>query len=997
MAIESHWLNDIQKKNKYIESQAYKNIVWVYSCVNMIANSISGCPINMYRGTTKLDETLFTPLDPTISTTTELIKRIFIYLETAGGCFLLLNRKRNELTGVTLIGPQYIRPILTKDNTTLLGWARYDLKTRKRLNVYSIKELIPLLYFDPDNPYQGLSPLTAAKFAAEQYFSMMRWNAAYFKDGIRSDLIVKYKKRLKDDQRIDARRAIEQYTKGTQGGHGVLLLDGTDYDVEKGPGAVSIKDLDFIEGNQLTREDICSVFGVPPAMVGIFRYANYANTSEQRKIFWEHCAQPRMEYIKNIISSLYLDIWKPGTTMEWDLSGVSVLQVTQKEKSTISLIYRKAGKTWDEIAEILNAPELAGETVDEEEGGETDIAQDMPSEARSHGSKATEAEDDIYQTYGLAVRSLLAPIERSWSALVQSMIKQIGAIMLRKVEAGDPPQVMAGVWLDTWYQLAYPLVKRAMELGLLTVEQEIGAKGITPDVCRKFVGFSKISTPIGTLLDVDEREAFERGVQAYTKTTVDVSASVIDKMNQGAMKIYRDGGGIRHIQQQLRNLVTETYKGRHLTIARTVNGGAYNGARAVGMRKIGASKTRWITSGNKTVRKEHRRINGEEVLFGEKFSNGLRWPHDPYGSAREVINCVCTTAITAIKQPGRYRPKNVPASSVVPVIDSGALKAQNAVYDFKGFSKEFGEIRQINTAEARSLLYSNAEQKILSAAAKKIDGMGEWRQIADMTRKKAKARVKKYKIFKSFENAEVIENAQGHMIKKALREYIPMTKKGQRAMSEYLAGQWSDEIFEEAFKHTKLKFLVPANSSMTRAFSAAPWNSICLSKRDSNLLFSYFDAIGSDSLSAHIASLHKIQIIELQDALSVLSHEVGHFVQNNSPKASTWAWNFWKERVKGESIANIAQAGTYGAYERGVVDKFYHTYQGRVYGAAGYQEVVSMFVERAALSPQHLEPFLDAVIAAKKIGLGRPKAYHALLGDNDGWEKFMTDLMYKGD
>lgn len=670
-----------RKKNTYSQGMAYKSIVWVYACVNAIANSISGCPIDVMDGTTVTGEKLFVPVNNDIPTQAELIKRIFVYLETAGGCFLLLVRKKQVVVGVELIPPTVIRPILAKNGIDLLGWGRYDLKSKRRIEVHSIKELLPLLYFDPDQAYVGLSPLKAARLSLEQHYSMMKWNAAYFKDGIRSDIIVKYKKRLKDEQRKDARKAIREYTHGTEQGHGVLLLDGSDYDVEKGPGAISVKDLDFIDGQQLTREDICSVFGVPPAMVGIFRYANYANTLEQRKIFWEQSANPRMSYLKDLLQTLYLDVHFPGRTMAWDITGVSALQLPQKEKAVISSLYIKSGKTWDEIASILSAPELAGETrtvtTDSSgQGGEEGEVPEATGEAHFTGIKAGN-EEQIYSEYQQAVQTLLAPIERSWSSLVLSMIKQIGLMLDRKVQKGEPPQVMAGIWQDTWYQIAEPLVRRAMTLGEQTVAQEVKTKGVAVDTGKKFLSFRKESTPIGTLLTVHELEVFERQVSAYTSKTIDVSASIIEQMNRKAMEIYRAGGGIEKIRLALRELVKETYSGRHLTIARTINGGAYNGARQGAMHRAGTTKTRWITSGGAAVRKSHVYVNGTEVPFGEKFANGLRFPHDPYGTAKEIINCRCTTAITAIKKVDEYKPKPIPPENMDPIIMNGKKDSKN--------------------------------------------------------------------------------------------------------------------------------------------------------------------------------------------------------------------------------------------------------------------------------------------------------------------------------
>lgn len=51
---------------------------------------------------------------------------------------------------------------------------------------------------------------------------------------------------------------------------------------------------------------------------------------------------------------------------------------------------------------------------------------------------------------------------------------------------------------------------------------------------------------------------------------------------------------------------------------------------------------RWLATHDERTRDSHRAMDGEEVPYDEKFSNGLEYPGDPSGSAAEVYNCRCT-------------------------------------------------------------------------------------------------------------------------------------------------------------------------------------------------------------------------------------------------------------------------------------------------------------------------------------------------------------------
>ena len=51
-------------------------------------------------------------------------------------------------------------------------------------------------------------------------------------------------------------------------------------------------------------------------------------------------------------------------------------------------------------------------------------------------------------------------------------------------------------------------------------------------------------------------------------------------------------------------------------------------------------KKRWRVN-SQNPRDSHAAINGETVGIRENFSNGLRWPGDPRGSAEQNANCQC--------------------------------------------------------------------------------------------------------------------------------------------------------------------------------------------------------------------------------------------------------------------------------------------------------------------------------------------------------------------
>ena len=78
-------------------------------------------------------------------------------------------------------------------------------------------------------------------------------------------------------------------------------------------------------------------------------------------------------------------------------------------------------------------------------------------------------------------------------------------------------------------------------------------------------------------------------------------------------------------------------------IAATETAKAHNGARVEEMKRNGVQKHVWMSSRDGNVRPTHQ-IDGQAVIVGEPFSNGVIFPGDgASGPAAEVVNCRCTT------------------------------------------------------------------------------------------------------------------------------------------------------------------------------------------------------------------------------------------------------------------------------------------------------------------------------------------------------------------
>lgn len=105
------------------------------------------------------------------------------------------------------------------------------------------------------------------------------------------------------------------------------------------------------------------------------------------------------------------------------------------------------------------------------------------------------------------------------------------------------------------------------------------------------------------------------------------------------------GEGIMKMADRLQKNIPTMNRNSAIRAARTAATGAQNAGRMdsyAEAEKMGIkNRIRWIATKDSDTRKSHRKLDGEIVNRGEKFSNGCRFPGDPRGKPEEIYNCRC--------------------------------------------------------------------------------------------------------------------------------------------------------------------------------------------------------------------------------------------------------------------------------------------------------------------------------------------------------------------
>jgi len=144
-------------------------------------------------------------------------------------------------------------------------------------------------------------------------------------------------------------------------------------------------------------------------------------------------------------------------------------------------------------------------------------------------------------------------------------------------------------------------------------------------------------------------EEFINAVIAYfhkyllDKVVLPISQTTIDYVEKVLQQALTEGWGVDKTIKQLED--TELPKWRARLIVRTES------ARATNFTQMAAAdeedvemEKQWIAIDDNRTRKSHSHagVDGQRVNIDQPFSNGLMFPGDPNGPAKEVCNCRCT-------------------------------------------------------------------------------------------------------------------------------------------------------------------------------------------------------------------------------------------------------------------------------------------------------------------------------------------------------------------
>lgn len=298
----------------------YKRNVYVYRCVNLIANTLSGVPVRLFHkdGSEKDTEVESHPALDLIRQPnefqgqTDFIKNLIAYLQIAGNTYVesVSPSKSSPPRELFLIRPDLMKIIAGDRVKPILGY-EYSYNGLKHL--FPFEDIFHGKLFNPlEDPIigYGQSPLEPALKSVTLVNESMDWNNSLLQNGACPSAILKMAGSLTDDQRKELQDEIEREWQGAENRGKVFIAEeGMDWQQV----SLSPKDLQILDLLAIGAKQICITYGIDSSLISDGSNKTYSNFKESRSALYEDVILPLADWFADDFLNTWLLPKFPGT------------------------------------------------------------------------------------------------------------------------------------------------------------------------------------------------------------------------------------------------------------------------------------------------------------------------------------------------------------------------------------------------------------------------------------------------------------------------------------------------------------------------------------------------------------------------------------------------------------------------------------------------------------------------------------------------------------
>jgi HK97 family phage portal protein len=273
----------------------------VFACITLIAGDIGKLRIKlMQQGADDIwQETTSAAFSPVLrkpnryQTRQKFIEQWIVSKLTHGNAYALKVRDvRGVVTDLFILDPNRVKPLVAPDGAVYYQLQADDLSELPvGLPAVPASEIIHDRMVCLFHPLVGISPIYACGLAATQGLKIQENSAQFFQNMSRPSGILTAPGQISDDTANRLKRHWEENYSGDKIGKIAVLGDGLKYEAM----TVNAIDAQLVEQLKLSSEQVCSVFHVPPYMVGVGAMPTYTNIEALNQQYYSQCLQALIE------------------------------------------------------------------------------------------------------------------------------------------------------------------------------------------------------------------------------------------------------------------------------------------------------------------------------------------------------------------------------------------------------------------------------------------------------------------------------------------------------------------------------------------------------------------------------------------------------------------------------------------------------------------------------------------------------------------------------
>jgi HK97 family phage portal protein len=652
-----------------ITKYPYRKSDLVFVCISTTARAISQVPLKVMRktgsgwewsGEKHPTQILLSKPNPMMGSAEELISSLISYLMLDGHVFLVPYPPSGKFVDSLWVVRRENMDVLKDDRSNQVVFWIYKPGSTVTLPLMPT-EIGSIKFFNPYDPVWGFAPLEAGSLPLLNDYKAASYTSQFWDQGAVPGGVLQTEKHLTEDRVDRIRKQFLSEHEGYRKSHKVAVLEGGLKYQQIG---LSQKDMEFIDLRKYNRDNILQIFGMKKAVISVTEDLNYATAKEERKEWWQDTNMPLMKLVEASLTNILF----PGSLVEkivFDISTVEALHDDYTKRVEIGEILMKIGFTANEINERLELgfqPRpwrdnwyMPVNMVPMTDDGPEPISQYPPPQPGLPGSttpaalpppppkevqeeevfevKALEEEDQdkIFQGYWKALMDKTEPLEMEFASKVRRCFFDMRKKTLSLLNKKSTQDVLNESFLEDKTNLmkwTVPIYEKSARTGATSLADQTGIQ-FTFNLNDPEVLHFLTSRPLKVRHVVDT-----------------IKNQIAGDIHSGMEK----NEPVAAIAGRIKNTFNQAQT-RAMTIARTEVGSSLNFGRSKGvteMAKHGFTRKIWVTAGDEVVRETHKRMNGIGIGITEPWHLGgasLRFPADPNGLGKEVINCRCIEVV----------------------------------------------------------------------------------------------------------------------------------------------------------------------------------------------------------------------------------------------------------------------------------------------------------------------------------------------------------------